>query len=91
MKMTLLTVGKTDVKWVREGLGLYSSRLRHYVPFSLQEMPELKGVSALTQAQIKEKEGKLILAAISFSLSAEPTDSRTKFMPVPTGRFPCQG
>lgn len=67
MKMTLLTVGKTDVKWVREGLDLYSSRLRHYVPFSLQEMPELKGVSALTQAQIKEKEGKLILAAIRSS------------------------
>ena len=64
MKMTLLTVGKTDMNWVREGLDLYSSRLRHYVPFSLQEMPELKGVSALTQAQIKEKEGKLILAAI---------------------------
>ena len=35
MKMTLLTVGKTDVKWVREGLDLYVSRLTHYVPFNL--------------------------------------------------------
>ena len=64
MKMTLLTVGKTDVQWVREGLDLYSSRLRHYVPFGVTEIPELKGVSALTQAQIKEKEGKLILASL---------------------------
>ena len=61
MKITLLTVGKTDVKWVREGLELYSSRLIHYVPFSLVEIPELKNVSALSQDQIKGREGELIL------------------------------
>ena len=61
MKMTLLTVGKTDVKWVREGLDLYASRLSHYVPFVVDEIPELKGVSALTKEQIKEREGELVL------------------------------
>lgn len=61
MKITLLTVGKTDVKWVREGLELYSSRLVHYIPFSLVEIPELKNVSALSQDQIKSREGELIL------------------------------
>lgn len=61
MKITLLTVGKTDVKWVREGLDLYSSRLVHYIPFSLVEIPELKNVSALSQDQIKSREGELIL------------------------------
>ena len=61
MKITLLTVGKTDVKWVREGLDIYSSRLVHYVPFSLVEIPELKNVSALSQEQIKGREGELIL------------------------------
>lgn len=64
MTIQLLTVGKTDVKWVREGLELYSSRLQHYVPFSVTEIPELKKVSALTQAQIKEKEGELILKSV---------------------------
>ena len=64
MKITLLTVGKTDVKWVKEGLDLYVSRLLHYVQFSLVEIPELKNVSSFSQAQIKEKEGDLILAAI---------------------------
>ena len=64
MKITLLTVGKTDVKWVREGLDLYVSRLSHYVQFSLVEIPELRNVSSFSQAQIKEKEGDLILAAI---------------------------
>ena len=61
MEIKLITVGKTDVKWVREGLELYASRLKHYIPFSVVEIPELKKVSALTQAQIKEKEGELIL------------------------------
>ena len=62
--MTLLTVGKTDVKWVKEGLDLYTSRLRHYVPFALTEIPELKGAGALSQGQIKDKEGQLILAQL---------------------------
>lgn len=64
MKITLLTVGKTDVKWVKEGLELYRSRLVHYIPFSIQEIPELKNVSALTQDQIKSREGVLILKDI---------------------------
>ena len=64
MKITLLTVGKTDVRWVREGLDLYVSRLKHYVPFVLNEIPELKNVSALSQDQIKEREGDLVLAAL---------------------------
>lgn len=61
MRITLLTVGKTDIKWVREGLETYCSRLKHYVPFELVEIPELKNVSALSKEQIKQKEGELIL------------------------------
>ena len=68
MKICLLTVGKTDIGWVREGLETYSSRLSHYVPFSVREIPELKNTSALTRTQIKEREGELILKAI------KPTD-----------------
>ena len=64
MKISLLTVGKTDVKWAREGLDLYVSRLSHYVPFTLEEIPELKNVSALSRDQIKEKEGELVLKRI---------------------------
>ena len=64
VNLTLITVGRTDVKWVREGLELYTSRLKHYVPFSVTEIPELKKVSALTEQQIKEKEGELILKLI---------------------------
>ena len=61
MKLCLLTVGKTDIGWVREGLETYVSRLSHYVPFSVKEIPELKNVSSLSRQQIKDKEGELIL------------------------------
>lgn len=64
MDIKLLTVGKTDVKWVKEGLDLYMARLSHYVPFTLKEIPQLKNVSALTREQIREREGELILKAV---------------------------
>jgi 23S rRNA (pseudouridine1915-N3)-methyltransferase len=68
MKITLLTVGKTDKDWVRQGLDIYVSRLKHYIPFNIVEIPELKNVSALSKDQIKSKEGELILKNI------RPTD-----------------
>ncbi len=64
MKITLLTVGKTDRDWVRQGLDIYVSRLKHYIPFSIIEIPELKNVSSLSKEQIKVKEGELILKNI---------------------------
>ena len=68
MKITLLTVGKTDKDWVKQGLDIYVSRLKHYIPFSVVEIPELKNVSALSKDQIKTREGELILKNV------RPTD-----------------
>lgn len=78
MRISLLTVGKTDISWVREGLGTYSSRLSHYAPFCVCEIPELKNTSALTKAQIKEKEGELILKNIKPSDRVILLDERGK-------------
>lgn len=64
MKITLLTVGKTDKDWVKQGMDIYVSRLKHYIPFSVVEIPELKNVSSLTKEQIKVREGELILKNI---------------------------
>ena len=68
MKITLLTVGKTDKDWVRQGIDIYATRMKHYFPFSIVEIPELKNVSSLSQDQIKTKEGELILKNV------KPTD-----------------
>ena len=78
MELKLVTVGKTDVKWVKEGLDLYVSRLKHYVPFSLVEIHQLKNVSALSQEQIKEKEGELILKQLNPGDSVILLDERGK-------------
>ena len=68
MKITLITVGKTDRDWVKQGLDIYVSRLKHYIPFSINEIPELKNVSALSKEQIKSREGELLLKLV------KPTD-----------------
>ena len=68
MKITLLTVGKTDKDWVKQGIDIYASRMKHYFPFYIVEIPELKNVSSLSQDQIKTKEGELILKNV------KPTD-----------------
>jgi 23S rRNA (pseudouridine1915-N3)-methyltransferase len=64
----LLTVGKTDKDWVKQGIDIYVSRLKHYIPFTINEIPELKNVSALSKDQIKVREGELILKNV------KPTD-----------------
>ncbi len=78
MKITLLTVGKTDKDWVKQGLDIYMSRLKHYIPFSIVEIPELKNVSAMTKDQIKSKEGELILKNIRPSDDVILLDERGK-------------
>lgn len=64
MDILFLCVGKTDVPWVKEGLDLYRSRLVHYAPFQVVEIPQLKKVSALSHEEIKRREGELILARL---------------------------
>lgn len=64
MKVRLILVGKTVEKYLREGMAVYQDRLGHYVPFAVEEIPELKQASALTRDQIKEKEGALILSKV---------------------------
>lgn len=64
MKITLLTVGKTDKDWVKQGIDIYATRMKHYFPFSIVEIPELKNASSLSEDQIKTKEGEFILKNI---------------------------
>lgn len=74
----MLTVGKTDKDWVKQGMDIYVSRLKHYIPFSITEIPELKNVSALSREQIKAKEGELILKNIKPADNLVLLDERGK-------------
>ena len=60
MKLSLLVIGKTTDKHVQVLIDDYASRISHYVPFSLDVIPELKNTKALTIDQQKAQEAELI-------------------------------
>ena len=64
MKITLLTIGKTEDKYLLEGLDIYLKRLKQYISFKILEIPELKGTKSLTREQQKIKEAELIFKNI---------------------------
>lgn len=68
MKIKLLAIGKTDSKDLQQLIVDYQQRLKHYVQFEIQIIPDLKNVKNFSLEQQKEKEGTLILKAIA------PTD-----------------
>ncbi|MBQ7212334.1 MAG: 23S rRNA (pseudouridine(1915)-N(3))-methyltransferase RlmH [Muribaculaceae bacterium] len=80
MKVALLTVGKTSAAYLREGIALYESRLRHYLQFEILTIPDLKSTRSLTAEQQKEREGEQILAAVSSSDFVALLDERGREM-----------
>ena len=64
MNILLLLVGKTDRKYLQEGISVYEGRLRHYTSYSKEEIPDLKGRSSLSHSQIKNLEGAQILKRV---------------------------
>ena len=65
MQVTLLCIGKTGKKFLEEGEQEYLKRLRHYISFQLQIIPDIKQAKSLSQSQIKQREGELILEKIN--------------------------
>lgn len=65
MKITLLVVGKTTDIHIENLIQEFQKRLTHYIPFTIQVIPELKNTKALTTDQQKQAEGELILRAIT--------------------------
>ncbi len=65
MKIVLLTVGKTTAKNIVSGIEMYTERIRHYVPFELVSIPDLKSTAALSADQQKVREGQGIIAALN--------------------------
>ncbi|MBR1928427.1 MAG: 23S rRNA (pseudouridine(1915)-N(3))-methyltransferase RlmH [Paludibacteraceae bacterium] len=68
MKINLIVVGKTTDPHLQSLINDYQNRLQHYIPFTIQVIPELKNARNLTTQQQKETEGKLILQSVSSSV-----------------------
>ncbi|CAM1335017.1 23S rRNA (pseudouridine(1915)-N(3))-methyltransferase RlmH [Tenacibaculum aestuariivivum] len=64
MKIKLLAIGKTDDKNLIELINNYQNRLKHYIKFELDIIPDIKNVKNLSESQQKEKEGELIIAKL---------------------------
>jgi len=61
MKITLLAIGKTDDKNLQTLIAAYTRRLKHYVPFSFELIPDIKNVKNLSETLQKQAEGEAIL------------------------------
>ncbi|MDC1104009.1 23S rRNA (pseudouridine(1915)-N(3))-methyltransferase RlmH [Polaribacter sp.] len=64
MKIKLLAIGKTDNKNLIALIDEYQNRLKHYIKFELEIIPDIKNVKNLSEVQQKEKEGELILSKL---------------------------
>ncbi|MFT4830966.1 MAG: 23S rRNA (pseudouridine1915-N3)-methyltransferase [Psychroserpens sp.] len=68
MTIKLVAIGKTDSTHLQELITEYESRLKHYIKFELEIIPDIKNVKNLSEIQQKEKEGDAILKRL------HPTD-----------------
>lgn len=68
MEILLVTVGRTTIDFIKTGIADYLKRLKHYIPYSILELPDVKRGGNLSATAQKEAEGELILGAL------KPTD-----------------
>lgn len=64
MKVQLYYIGKTSESYLREGEAIYAARLKHYLPISIEVLPDVKKAGKLSPAQLKAKEADLVLSKL---------------------------
>lgn len=64
MKIELWALGKTNEKYLEEGIFIYLKRLKHYLNFEFILMPDIKQAGHLNANQLKIKEGEMILTRL---------------------------
>ncbi len=65
MKITLVAIGKTDDKNLEVLIEDYAKRLKHYVPFAIDIIPDIKNTKNLNETRKKQLEGHEILKRIT--------------------------
>lgn len=78
MHLFLLVVGKTDSPQIDQLIGQYADRLKHYLPFSLQVIPDLRRAGKLSAEEQKRAEGAEILKLVQPSDRLVLFDERGK-------------
>lgn len=67
MKITLVVIGKTNGKFLIEGINEYTKRLSYYIPFNIDYLPDVKNNKKLSEDQQKTLEGNTILGSLEKS------------------------
>lgn len=65
MTIKLLTIGKTDNTNLQALIIEYEKRLKHYVPFKMEVIPDIKNAKNLSENAQKEQEGQMILKKLN--------------------------
>jgi 23S rRNA (pseudouridine1915-N3)-methyltransferase len=65
VKYTLYNIGKTEIKYLREGIDEYVKRIRHFIDFSVVDLPTVKHTKTMKPMELSAKEGEIILQASS--------------------------
>lgn len=60
MKVQVFFTGRTTGKLFQEAIADYANRLTHYIPFAIEEIPDLKNVKNLSEEQQKEREADML-------------------------------
>ena len=61
MKITLIQVGGTVDKYLKNGIDEYTNRLKHYTKFESIEIRDIKNAAKISRDELKKKEGAQIL------------------------------
>ncbi len=80
MKTVFLVVGRTVNPHLQALIDDYSKRLTHYLPFSLEVLPDLKQTKNLTEEQQKQAEGQMIIQRVAPSADLILLDERGEEM-----------
>ncbi len=80
MEIVLLTIGKTSDKEIASLTEKYVARLRHYISFRIENIPDVKRSKGNSPERQKELEGELILNRIESSDHLSLLDERGEEM-----------
>ena len=67
MKIELAVIGKTSIGYLKQGVDEYIKRLKHYVPFEIKYIDDIKNTKNISEDQQKRTEGAKILSLLDKS------------------------
>jgi len=65
MKIKLICIGKTTETYLKEGIKIYFERIKHFLPFEILEIQDIKLKNVANISFVKDKEAEAVLKQIN--------------------------